>query len=104
MADFKTGQTITIKVAKQITRDGRTLWDAIARSARNAICDPESDVRKRLGAAPASAGAGSVVAAVIAALGLPLVAAPLAAALAAVILAIGVDGFCSWTAAPPDAS
>lgn len=81
------------------TRDGKTLWRAIALAGRDAICRPNSEVRKSVGG---TAGTSSIVAAVIAALGLPVIAAPLAAAVAAFILTVGIDGFCRWSVAPAD--
>lgn len=88
-------------------RDGKTLWQAVAYAGRDSLCDPESEVRKRLSAGAAQAGAGSLVGGVLISLGLNPVAVPIAVAIAAVaivavILAIGLAGFCDWISAPAD--
>lgn len=81
-------------------RDGKTLWQAIAVSGRASLCDPGSEVRKKLSAGGASAG--SLVSMVMVALGLPLIAVPIAVAVVSVLLWIGVDGFCKWASSPVD--
>jgi hypothetical protein len=97
-ADAEPGLGLSLRQS----RDGRTLWQAIGSAGRDSLCDPKSDVRKQLGEGASAAGAGSVVGAVLTALGLPLVAIPVATAIAAVILAVGWKGFCDWIKAPPD--
>jgi hypothetical protein len=83
------------------TRDGKTLWTSIANATRSSLCDPQGDVRQHL-AKGTQAGAGSLVGTILVALGLPVVAMPIAVAIAAVLLAVGIDGFCDWSALPPD--
>jgi hypothetical protein len=85
------------------TRDGKTLWQVIAASGRESLCAPESELRKRLVESDTSKiGAASILASILAALGLPLVAVPFAVSMTAVILAVGVTGLCEWMTLPQD--
>jgi hypothetical protein len=81
-------------------RDGKTLWEAIAKAARDRICARNSAVRR---AFASNAASTTLVTAVIGALGLPLIALPLVATIVGFLLAAGIDGFCTWSAAPADA-
>jgi hypothetical protein len=81
-------------------RDGRTLWEAIAVAGRSSLCDRAGEVRRLMGVKGVSAG--SLVTAVMTSLGLPPMAIPIAVSIVAVLLAIGIQGFCEWTAAAPD--
>lgn len=80
-------------------RDGKTLWEVIARSGRDRICATDSEVRRLLAT---NAGATALVTAVVAALGISLVALPFAAPIVGFLLAVGIDGFCKWSEAPAD--
>jgi hypothetical protein len=85
-------------------RDGRTYWDVVMATARTSICDPAGPVRTLL-TKPGAGGqvtTGSLVTAIIAALGLPVWAFTIAVAIAAVILAVGVKAFCEYTSHPVD--
>jgi len=97
-ADAEPGLGFSLKTK----RDGKTLWQAVAYAGRDSLCDPESEVRKRISAGVAQAGAGSIVGGVLISLGLSPLAVPIAVAIAAVILAIGLKGFCDWISAPAD--
>jgi hypothetical protein len=83
------------------TRDGKTLWQVVATTSRASICDPQGEVRQHL-AKGTQAGASSLVAAILATLGLPLVAVPIAVTIAAVLLGIGIEAFCEWSTLPAD--
>jgi hypothetical protein len=83
-------------------RDGKTLWQSIVYAGRESLCNPDSKLRKKLSEGASAAGAGSLITAILAALGLPLVAIPIVTAIAAVVLAVGWKGFCNWIKAPPD--
>lgn len=80
-------------------RDGKTLWEAVAKAGRDRICASNSEVRR---AFATNATSTTLVTAVIATLGVSLVALPLIAPIVGFLLAAGVDGFCTWSAAPAD--
>lgn len=85
------------------TRDGKTFWEAVLVTSRETICDPEGSVRNELANFRAKeVGAGSLVAAILTSLGLPVVAIPVAVTIAAYLTSIGIGAFCTWTSAPPD--
>jgi hypothetical protein len=83
--------------------NGRTLLQTIAHAWRGSLCDPQGELRKMFDHG-GSIVTSSIVGAIVAALGLPIIAIPIATAVAGIILAIGLTGFCEWAAAPADES
>ncbi|MGD1059091.1 MAG: hypothetical protein ABR992_16945 [Solirubrobacteraceae bacterium] len=83
-------------------RDGRTLWATIAQVGRDRLCDPSGEVAKLFARGSARPAATTVIGAVLVTLGLSMAAVPIAAAVAAFILAVGLQGFCEWSAVPVD--